>query len=37
MTHSYATLFIIAASAYLTALVIIVLLAPGLKKVELSA
>ena len=35
MTHSYATLFIIAASAYLTALAIIVLLAPGLKKVEL--
>jgi ACS family hexuronate transporter-like MFS transporter len=37
MTHSYATLFIVAASAYLTALAIILLLAPGLKKVELSA
>jgi ACS family hexuronate transporter-like MFS transporter len=37
LTHSYATLFAIAASAYLTALVIILLLAPGLKKVELSA
>jgi MFS transporter, ACS family, aldohexuronate transporter len=37
MTHSYATLFVIAASAYLTALVIILLLAPGLKKVELVA
>jgi ACS family hexuronate transporter-like MFS transporter len=37
MTHSYATLFAIAASAYLTALVVIILLAPGLKKVELSA
>jgi ACS family hexuronate transporter-like MFS transporter len=37
MTHSYATLFVIAASAYLTALVVIILLAPGLKKVELSA
>ena len=35
MTHSYATLFIIAASAYLVALAIILLLAPGLKKVEL--
>ncbi len=37
LTHSYATLFIVAASAYLTALAIILLLAPGLKKVELSA
>ena len=37
MTHSYAILFAIAASAYLTALLIIVLLAPGLKKVELAA
>ncbi|HUX28532.1 MAG TPA: MFS transporter [Terracidiphilus sp.] len=37
MTHSYATLFVIAASAYLTALAIILLLAPGLKKVELTA
>jgi MFS transporter, ACS family, hexuronate transporter len=37
MTHSYATLFIVAASAYLLALAIILLLAPGLKKVELTA
>ena len=37
MTHSYASLFAIAASAYLLALVIIVLLAPGLKKVEIAA
>jgi ACS family hexuronate transporter-like MFS transporter len=38
LTHSnYAILFIIAASAYLTALVILCLLAPGLKKVELEA
>ena len=37
LTHSYATLFVIAGSAYLTALVIILLLAPGLKKVELIA
>jgi ACS family hexuronate transporter-like MFS transporter len=37
MTHSYATLFIIAASAYLIALAVILLLAPGLKKVELAA
>jgi ACS family hexuronate transporter-like MFS transporter len=36
-THSYASLFAIAASAYLTAFLIIVLLAPGLKKVELTA
>jgi ACS family hexuronate transporter-like MFS transporter len=34
MTHSYSTLFYVAASTYLTALAIIVLLAPGLKKVE---
>ena len=33
-THSYATLFIIAASAYLVALAVIVLLAPGLRRVE---
>jgi ACS family hexuronate transporter-like MFS transporter len=33
-THSYATLFIIAASAYLIALAVILLLAPGLKRVE---
>lgn len=37
MTHSYASLFAIAASAYLTALVILLVLAPGLKKVELTA
>jgi ACS family hexuronate transporter-like MFS transporter len=36
-THSYASLFAIAASAYLTAFLVIVLLAPGLKKVELAA
>jgi ACS family hexuronate transporter-like MFS transporter len=35
-THSYSSLFAIAASAYLVALVIIVLLAPGFKKVELA-
>jgi ACS family hexuronate transporter-like MFS transporter len=33
-THSYASLFTIAASAYLLALAIMLLLAPGLKKVE---
>jgi ACS family hexuronate transporter-like MFS transporter len=37
MTHSYASLFTIAASAYLIALSIILLLAPGLKRVELAA
>lgn len=37
MTHSYASLFAIAASAYLLALLIIVTLAPGLQKVELAA
>ena len=36
ITHSYASLFAIAASAYLTALLILVLLAPGLKKVDLA-
>ena len=36
-THSYASLFSIAASAYLLALVALNLLAPGLKKVELAA
>jgi ACS family hexuronate transporter-like MFS transporter len=35
-THSYASLFVIAATAYLAALFIMVLLAPGLKKVELA-
>jgi MFS transporter, ACS family, hexuronate transporter len=34
LTHSYASLFGIAASAYLLALIILYLLAPGLKKVE---
>ncbi len=37
MTHNYASLFAIAASAYLLALFIMVLLAPGLKRVELTA
>jgi ACS family hexuronate transporter-like MFS transporter len=37
LTHSYASLFAIAASVYLLALFIMVLLAPGLKRVELSA
>jgi ACS family hexuronate transporter-like MFS transporter len=37
LTHSYASLFAIAASAYLVALTLMILLAPGLKKVELSA
>jgi len=36
-THSYSSLFSIAASAYLLALVALNLLAPGLKKVELAA
>ena len=36
-THNYASLFSIAASAYLLALVALNLLAPGLKKVELAA
>jgi ACS family hexuronate transporter-like MFS transporter len=37
LTHSYASLFGIAASAYLLALVVLCLLAPGLKKVEFTA
>ncbi len=37
ITHSYASLFTLAASAYLVALLCITLLAPGLKKVELPA
>jgi ACS family hexuronate transporter-like MFS transporter len=37
LTHSYASLFAIAASAYLLALLALNLLAPGLKKVELTA
>ena len=34
LTHSYAILFAIAASAYLVALLVLVTLAPGLRKVE---
>ena len=37
LTHSYSSLFGIAAGAYLLALVILCLLAPGLRKVELAA
>jgi ACS family hexuronate transporter-like MFS transporter len=37
LTHSYASLFGIAASAYLLALIALYLLAPGLKKVAFSA
>jgi ACS family hexuronate transporter-like MFS transporter len=37
LTGSYATLFALASSAYLVALFILVLLAPGLKKVDLDA
>jgi ACS family hexuronate transporter-like MFS transporter len=38
LTHSnYASLFVIAASAYLLALLVIVVLAPGLKRVEFVA
>jgi ACS family hexuronate transporter-like MFS transporter len=37
LTHSYASLFGIAASAYLLALIALCLLAPGLKKVEFAA
>jgi len=37
LTHSYAILFGIAASAYLSALIILCLLAPGLRKVEFAA
>jgi len=37
LTHSYAVLFGIAAGAYLLALIIMYLLAPGLKKVEFAA
>jgi hypothetical protein len=33
LTHSYATLFVIAASAYLIALLVHVTLAPGLRRV----
>jgi ACS family hexuronate transporter-like MFS transporter len=37
LTHSYASLFAIAASAYLVALAVISMLAPGLRKVEFAA
>ncbi len=37
LTHSYASLFTIASSAYLLALIFLYLLAPGLKKVEFVA
>jgi ACS family hexuronate transporter-like MFS transporter len=37
LTRSYASLFILASSAYLLALVVLYLLAPGLKKVEFTA
>ena len=37
LTHSYASLFGIASSAYLLALIVLYLLAPGLKKVEFAA
>jgi ACS family hexuronate transporter-like MFS transporter len=37
LTHSYAILFGIASSAYLLALTVLYLLAPGLKKVEFAA
>jgi ACS family hexuronate transporter-like MFS transporter len=37
LTHSYASLFGIAASAYLLALGILCLLAPGLRKADLAA
>jgi len=37
LRHSYASLFGIAASAYLLALIVLCVLAPGLRKVELSA
>jgi len=36
LTHSYASLFGIAGSAYLLALLILYLLAPGLKRVEFA-
>lgn len=37
LTHSYGILFSIASSAYLLALIVLYLLAPGLKKVEFAA
>jgi ACS family hexuronate transporter-like MFS transporter len=35
-THSYSSLFVIAASAYLLALLVMILLAPGLRRVEVA-
>ncbi len=37
ITHSYVSLFILASSVYLVALLMITMLAPGLRKVELAA
>ena len=37
LTHSYASLFVIASSAYLLALVVLYMFAPGLKPVEAIA
>jgi ACS family hexuronate transporter-like MFS transporter len=37
LTHSYVILFSIASSAYLLALIVLYVLAPGLKKVEFAA
>jgi ACS family hexuronate transporter-like MFS transporter len=37
LTHSYASLFAIASTAYLLALIILYVLAPGLKKMEFAA
>lgn len=37
LTHNYSGLFAVAASAYLLALFLMILLAPGLKRVELTA
>ena len=37
ITHSYVSLFILASSVYLVALLVIVLLAPGFRKVEFAA
>ena len=37
LTHSYKSLFSIAAGAYLLALIILCLLAPGLRKVDITA
>jgi ACS family hexuronate transporter-like MFS transporter len=37
LTHSYASLFAIASTAYLLALIVLYVLAPGLKKVEFAA